>query len=160
MDVASMSPGVDDAPTNADTRRTRLEASDVSDAERARAEEFVQENENSPVSIVLRRLLSLTAKGQSVDLLAHDAELSPNQAAGLLKMSRPFLLAFMDRGELPFHRVGTHRRIRMSDLLTFMEQREAGSAIVADSLDKPTSRVSANPLTPEEMQELQELEDF
>lgn len=136
MNVAAVSPGVDEAPTSAETRRTRLEASDVSDAERARTEDFVRENENSPVSILLRRLLSLTAKGQSVDLLAHDAEVSPNQAAALLKMSRPFLLAFMDRGDLPFHRVGTHRRIKMSDLLTFMEQREAGSAIVAGS---PTS---------------------
>lgn len=96
-------------------------------------------------------------KGQSVELLAHDAELSPNQAAALLKMSRPFLLAFMDRGDLPFHRVGTHRRIKMSDLLTFMDQREAGSAIVAGALHKPTSRGRQEPFTQEE---LQELEDF
>lgn len=157
MNVAPMSRGVDEAPTSTGTSRTRLESSDVTDAERTRAEEFVRENENSPVSILLRRLLSLTDKGQSVELLAHDAELSPNQAAALLKMSRPFLLAFMDRGDLPFHRVGTHRRIKMSDLLTFMDQREVGSAIVAGALHKPTSRGRQEPLTQEE---LQELEDF
>ena len=49
-------------------------------------------------------------------------------------MSRPHLLKFMRDGELPFHTVGSHQRIKMSDLRIFMQAREKGAEILANAL--------------------------
>lgn len=77
------------------------------------------------------------------DALAGDVALSPSEAANLLKMSRPHLLTFMNRGLLPYTLVGTHRRIRVSDLLTFMDGRKKGNALVADALSDDRSADNA-----------------
>lgn len=135
----------------------QLRAEQVSDEERRRVVEFVEANENSPVSILLRRLLTVTGHGVDVTVLSDDTAVSPNDAAQLLKMSRPHLLTFMDRGTLPFHRVGSHRRIYMTDLLAFMHARENGAAIVAEALGSSIpSPSSSAPLTDRERDELNE----
>lgn len=113
---------------------TTVSASAITEAERRRAEEFISSNEGSVLSILLERVLQASENGTDVSILPTDAELSPNKAAELLKMSRPHLLSFMDGGELPFHRVGTHRRIKMADLREFMLAREAGAEILANAL--------------------------
>lgn len=135
----------------------QLRAEQVSADERRRVVEFVEANENSPVSILLRRLLTVTGHGVDVTVLSDDTAVSPNDAAQLLKMSRPHLLTFMDRGTLPFHRVGSHRRIYMTDLLAFMHARESGSAMVAEALGSSiASPSSSTPLTDRERDELNE----
>lgn len=116
-----------------------VSASSISDEERRRAEMFIAADESSPLSVFLQNVLAATARGADIGLVAEDAELTPNQAAELLKMSRPHLLSFMDRGDLPFHRVGSHRRIKMSDLREFMVAREAGAEIVANALSRSAS---------------------
>lgn len=157
MGIATTRASADVRPSMKNTARVRVEPSALDAAERARVEDFVRANEDSPVSILLRRLVTYTDHGLGAELLADDTELSPNQAAELLKMSRPHLLTFMDRGTLPFHRVGSHRRIKMSDLLTFMEQREAGRALVAEATHKAAQRSDSEPLTDEELHELAKL---
>lgn len=132
-----------------------LRAEQVSDGERRRVIEFVEANEDSPVSILLRRLLTVTGHGVDVTVLSDDTAVSPNDAAKLLKMSRPHLLTFMDRGLLPFHRVGSHRRVSMADLLAFMRAREDGAAMVAEALGSNTPS-SSKPLTDRERDELDE----
>lgn len=111
-----------------------VSAASISDAERRRAEQFIAEDESSPLSVFLQSVLATTARGTDIGVIAEDAELTPNQAAEILKMSRPHLLSFMDRGDLPFRRVGSHRRIKMSHLREFMTAREAGAEIVANAL--------------------------
>lgn len=59
-------------------------------------------------------------------------ELTPSQAAARLGMSRTHLYKLLDRGEIPFHRVGRDRRIRMSDLCAFEEQRQRDSRELAE----------------------------
>jgi excisionase family DNA binding protein len=51
------------------------------------------------------------------------AEVTTTQAAELLSVSRPFLIKLLERGEIPFHMVGTHRKLRASDVTRYRNQR-------------------------------------
>lgn len=146
-------------PTRSNSAHVHIAADDVSTDDRRQLEAFINEtDQGSPVALLLQRILSSVARGSDIEMFADDAELSPKQAADLLKMSRPHLLKFMDRGDLPYHRVGSHRRITMSDLIQFADEREAGAQIVADALGNNGGTVSEHvELTAEELDELNKL---
>jgi excisionase family DNA binding protein len=73
----------------------------------------------------LKLIIETLASGQSITLVPHGQELTSQEAADLLMVSRPHLIKLLDRGELPFHRVGTHRRIKIEDVLAYRERRHA-----------------------------------
>ena len=110
---------------------TTLTADKVSADELAQTEEFAQGlPQGSPLAIMLEGLLDAVRRGADVTLLASDKELTPNQAAQLLGVSRPHLVKIMDRGLLAYRLVGSNRRIAKADLLDYIERHERANAHV------------------------------
>jgi excisionase family DNA binding protein len=90
---------------------------------------------------LLLDILGAMASGQGVTLIPEDAELTTVQAADILHVSRPFLIKLLEEGQIPYRRVGKHRRIRMEDVMNYKraidEQREAVlDQLVADAQEQ------------------------
>ena len=83
------------------------------------------------VSRAVRRLLDRLAAGESVQLVSADAELTTREAAELLGMSRTYLVRLIDEGRIPAHMVGSHRRLKASDVLAYRRERDERLAKVA-----------------------------
>ena len=71
--------------------------------------------------------LVAAASGKKLSLVEEDEEVSPEKAAAFLHVSRPYLVRLLDNGEIPFHYVGTHRRITMSDVIEYKHKRKIKS---------------------------------
>lgn len=73
---------------------------------------------------LLAKTLRDLREGRSIVIL-HDNEVMTTQAAAnFLGMSRPFLIGLLESGEIPFHNVGTHRRVMLRDLMAYAKKRD------------------------------------
>ncbi|MFZ5685527.1 MAG: DNA-binding protein [Pseudomonadota bacterium] len=77
---------------------------------------------------LIETLLEHLVRGEPVTVLAEDAEVTPNDAAAILGMSRPLVVHRMEIGDLPFRYVGKHRRARLADVLALKAKLEAQRA--------------------------------
>ena len=76
-------------------------------------------------------LLSETAQGHALAVLKLEDTLTTQQAADVLGVSRPTLIGLLEEGQIPFHKVGTHRRVKLEDLERFtLDTREKRRAVL------------------------------
>ncbi|MFF5084380.1 helix-turn-helix domain-containing protein [Actinoplanes sp. NPDC000266] len=89
---------------------------------------------------LLKQVSAVLDRGDGVAVSEVARELTTSEAARALGVSRPTLIALLDKGEIRSHKVGTHRRVALADLLTYRrrrvtQQREAYEALMADQDD-------------------------
>lgn len=80
----------------------------------------------SIVSIALVEVIKTLSKGDSVTLIPMDKELTTQQAADVLNVSRPYFIKLLEKNEIPYRKTGTHRKILMQDLMEYREKRNKG----------------------------------
>ncbi|MBM9509655.1 helix-turn-helix domain-containing protein [Actinacidiphila acididurans] len=85
---------------------------------------------------LLAMLLAHLGAGRSVSVVPHNAELTTQQAADLLNVSRPFLIGLLQAGEIEYRTVGTHRRVLASSLVDYRRKDDQRRRAAADELSQ------------------------
>jgi excisionase family DNA binding protein len=82
----------------------------------------------------LQRVIEAMSRGASIALVPQGRELTTKQAAELLHVSRPFLVRNLLGKEIPFEKVGSHRRVRLDDVLAYRERRARERRALLDDM--------------------------
>ena len=134
-DIATLVPGPTDAELAASALRGLDAALDADTPVRLSLCEPGGEVE-VPRSVLaaLARVLDSFAHGEGVTLVPAHAELTTQQAADALNVSRPFLIGLLDAGQIAYRTVGTHRRVKAASLVRYLREDDARRVVVADEL--------------------------
>ncbi|MBE0469799.1 MAG: helix-turn-helix domain-containing protein [Methyloprofundus sp.] len=91
-----------------------------------------------PVSALklLAEILAEIGNGNMITITPIHAELTTQEAAQILNVSRPFLVSLLENGNIPFTKVGTHRRVKYQDLMDYKQGNEAERNAALDDLAK------------------------
>ncbi len=84
--------------------------------------------------LLIAHLLTEMAQGNAVTLIPVHAELTTQEAADLINVSRPYLVRLLEERKIHFHMVGTHRRIKFADLSAFKKTFESERTAILEEL--------------------------
>ena len=93
------------------------------------------------VLALLVHTLELLASGDAIAVVPVGKELTTQEAADILNVSRQYLVRLLEEGRIPFSRTGTHRRVRMDAILEFKRRREDERMASLDDLSQLTQDV-------------------
>jgi excisionase family DNA binding protein len=85
--------------------------------------------------------LTLMSQGNGVSLIPIQAELTTQEAADMLNVSRPFVIKLLETGEIPYRKVGTHRRIHLKDAIAYKQQIDTERSSALDELVKQSQEL-------------------
>ena len=77
-----------------------------------------------PIYQVLLQVVHAMASGKAISIIPQQQELTTQQAAEFLNVSRPYLIKLLEQGEIPHIKVGSHRRVRFDNLMNYKQQRD------------------------------------
>jgi excisionase family DNA binding protein len=87
-----------------------------------------------PTAILLAQILGALAEGRGVQIVPKDMEVTTQQAADLLNVSRPYLITLLESGQIPFRKVGRHRRVTYEAIMAYRRRDDAERRAAADNL--------------------------
>lgn len=85
---------------------------------------------------LLARVLTQMAQGRGATVVPADAELTTQQAADLLNVSRPFLIGLLEADEIAYRKVGKHRRVRAQSLFAYLARDDQSRRDAAEELTR------------------------
>lgn len=83
---------------------------------------------------MLMDVLGELAAGNAVQVVPVHAELTTQEAANIMNVSRPHMVKLLEEGQLPYHKTGRHRRILFADLMEYKKKRDADSLVAMQEL--------------------------
>lgn len=89
-----------------------------------------------PILDMLVGIFEAVAAGRGVQIMPYNLELTTQQAADVLNVSRPYLIKLLEGGEITFRHVGRHRRIRLDSLMAYKAADDAHRRTAADELSQ------------------------
>lgn len=87
-----------------------------------------------PIFHLLVRVVRTMREGKAIVLLPESESMTTQAAAEFLGVSRPFLVDLLEKGAIPHHKVGTHRRVYLKDLMQYQSERDVRRRATLDDL--------------------------
>ncbi|KQQ40505.1 DNA-binding protein [Duganella sp. Leaf126] len=81
-------------------------------------------------------ILTEIGQGNAVSMIPVHAELTTQQAADMLGVSRPFLIRLLENGDIPFHKTGAHRRVRFQDVMDYKQRVDGERRVALEELSR------------------------
>jgi len=85
------------------------------------------------------------SQGKGVSVLTEDAEMTTQQAADFLHVSRPYVVKLLNQGKIPYRKIGVRRRVRLEDVLHFMDDTGDAASQALDELAVENQRLGLYP---------------